>query len=344
MNKQLEHIIKLSSKNENPVLSAFLNLKDVDHSLKKIRSLFVKSKNDLESSGKSITKLDKMLEDNLISGSELKLDSGLKDVNIALYVFDKEVVSLKVNRKFNDQYCINQQPFILPLLRNNFNDIKAIVINRNFVKVFEFENDNLNEVSENLSLIDEKVDEYDSQAIPDRNKDRKDEIVKLYIKQLMSEIEKKYLKSKDKLLFLTNEESLSPIKHYLESSQWKKNFIVEKHNFPNADLIALKERIEQTIEKNKMAHFRPTNNNRQKEYHSLNTIRKEIDLYNMQSFIMRDSLIEMATENIERHQDLNQFILGLIKNKVKVSTYENIRENFIIEVKTLQEKSFTVQS
>jgi len=344
MNKQLDYILKLSSKNEKPVLSAFLNLKDVDHSLKKIRSLFVKCKNELERSGKSIKKLDKMLEDNLVSGSELKLDSGLKDVNVALYVFDKEVVSIKVNRKFKDQYCINEHPFILPLLRNNFNDIKAIVINRNFVKVFEFENDNLNEISMNLSPIDVKVDEYDSQSIPDRNNDRKDEVIKLYIKQLMNEIENKFLRNNDKLLFLSNEESLSPIKQYMESSQWKKNFIVEKHNFPNDDTMAIKERIEQTIEKNKMAHFRPAKNNRQKEYHSLNTVRKEIDLYNMQSFIMRDSLIEMASENIERHQDLNQFILGLIKNKVKVSTYENIKENFIVEVKTFQEKSFTVQT
>ncbi|MBC77660.1 MAG: hypothetical protein CME64_16765 [Halobacteriovoraceae bacterium] len=344
MNKQLERILTISSKNSGPVLSAFLNLKDVDHSLKKIRSLFVKCKNELEKSGQSISKIDKLLEDNLVSGNELQLDSGLKDVNIALYVFENEIISIKVNRHFEDQYCINQHPFILPLLRNNLSDIKAIVINRNMAKVFNFENDNLNEVESNLSLIDDKVDEYDNQSLPDRNNDRKEQFVKSYLKNFLSNLEKSIFKKDDKLLFLTNEEYLSPLKSYMENSQWKKNFIVEKHNFPTKELGPIKERIEQTIKKNKMAHFRPASNNRQREYHSLNTIRKEVDIYNMQSFIMKDSLIGLALSSMDRHQDLNQFILSLIRSSVQVSTFENLKENFIVEVKNIQDRSFIAQA
>ncbi|MCO4754354.1 MAG: hypothetical protein KC478_07715 [Bacteriovoracaceae bacterium] len=343
MNKQIEKLIQSSSKSDGLVLSAFINLKSVDHSLKKLKSLLIKAKNELEHRGSSIEKIDNMLRDNLVSGSELQLDSGLKDVNIALYIYDDKVMSFKVNRNFEDRYIIDSAPFILPLIRNSFIDVKSVIVNRDFVKVYQFENDSLTEIKADLPLLNSTIDEYDSQALQDRNNDRKDEVVRLYVKNLLDKLFNNYLKREDKVLILSNEECLSAIKSQMELSQWKKNFIVEKHNFPTFSKNAIAERVFKAIDKNKMNHFQPVDEKKHRDYHSLNTIKKEIDPYNIRSFMIHDNLVDMALAKIDHHKDLNQFIIRLLETGIKVSSYVNLKENFTVELKNIQERSFVSQ-
>ena len=343
MNNQIEKLIESSSRSDGPVLSAFINLKSVDHSLKKLKSLLIKVKNELENRGSSIKKINQLLKDNLVSGKELKLDSGLSDVNVAIYIFDDQVMTFKVNRNFEDNYIIGESPFILPLIRNSFIDVKAVVVNREFVRLYQFENDSLEEIETEFPLLSSTIDEYDSQSLQDRNKDRKDEVVRSYVKNLLEVLFNSKFKREDKLLFLSNEESLSALKNQLELSQWKKNFIVEKHNFPTQDKKAIEERIFKAIEKNKMNHFRPVDEKNQRDYHSLNTIKKEIDPYNIRSFMIHDNLVQNALANIEHHQDLNKFLLKLIQNNVKVSSYLNLEENFTVELRNIQERNYVSQ-
>lgn len=346
MNTKIAELIKDSASSNQPVLSAFVDLKSEDHSFKKIRSLLIKAQNDLETAGAKIDKLDEILKDNMITGKELNFgDIGLTEVNAAIYVTKDRVFSFRVNRRFSDQFTTNQFPFILPLIKNNFSNIKAMVVNRLFVKLYEFENDDLKLLEDNFPLLDEEenANTYDNQILQDRDKDRRDELVRRYVKKIMTKAANERFNRNDKILVLAKESFLNPVKHFLQESQWKKNFVVEKRNFDHFKEKEVKESFFKAVEKNKMNHFQPLEERNARNYHSINTIKKEIGRYNLKSLMINDALVESSLNQIERDQELNQFLINLIESDVQVSSYENMEDNFSVDLQNIDERKFMGQ-
>lgn len=341
MNKQIKNLINSAAASDQPTLSAFVNLQSEDHSFKKLKSLFTKAKNELQKQGSKIDKLNELLADNLVSGNELNLDTGLSDVNVAIYITKDRVFSIHCARSFNDQYCLNQFPFIIPLIQTNANGIKALVMMRKFTRLYSFDNDNLARIEKDFPVLNEyDLENFDNQVLQDRGKKRDHAIFKAHIKDTLDVAAKECFANDDRVLIVAKEDFLRPVRDYMESSAWKRSHVVEKHNFQHPDDRIIEKKIHDLVEKNKMNHYKSKQDNRSRDFRSLNTIKKDVGLYNIKNFWLKDALAESTLADIPESQDLNQFLISLIESDIQVSSYQNLENNFSVDLINLDDGQY----
>lgn len=347
MENTLNHLIKESLKSKQPTLSAFVNLKDEDHSFKKLKSLLNKAQNQLASAGKKIDLLDTILADGAVSGKELNLNLGLGDANVAIYITEKNIYSFHAHREFNDEFKIANSPYILPIITPDLAGIKVITLMRKFCKVLEFTPEGLKVVGGRFPVLDEaQLAGFEENASEDRSKKRREEIVRRYVAQTLTQATKSHLDPKDKVLIVAKEEFLAPVKRWMEESPWKRSHVVEKHNFSHFDSKTVEKKIREFVEKNKMNHFKESSGRTEREFHTLNRLKKEVSNGNIQSLVISDARIDRASHQInedgEGNRELNDFVISLAQKGAPVSSVSQMNDIFSVNVKNIDEgKAFT---
>lgn len=346
MNRKINEIIATAETNTQPVLSLFLNLKDEDHSYQKIRSILKNAQNDLKHMGKSLDKLDEILMDNSISGSEIMLGTGLKDVNAAIYIFnDKIIVSessssssnIQPDFNFQDTYHIGKSPFIIPLAASSFEDIKALILMRNYTALVTFAN-GAPQVDQSLPVLDEElVNNFNEQLPQDKTRKRLKELAKHHVKDVFATA-RKVLTSKDKILVISNELYFSPARTLMESSPWKKSHIIEMRNFEERNLIESKilAEVERLIKKNKMADFH-SGANKTRNFRTFSALKKETGVYNIDRLLIAESVIENSLIDKSGSEELNNFMISAIKKGAKIYISQNVPDNFSVDLKNLDD-------
>lgn len=118
MNNQLLQQLKKINDNSNIKASLFLEWLPVKTSFESVRVWLKNIKEEAARMGHHLSSVDQILEDQKVSGHEIKLEKKVKlgDKNVALFFTDNEVVALNTFMECKDGYFLNNELFILPLL------------------------------------------------------------------------------------------------------------------------------------------------------------------------------------------------------------------------------------
>lgn len=335
MKRKLEKMIQAGKKSDQPTLSVFVNLKNEDHSFTKLKGLFLRAQNELNKKGLHINKLDEILGDNLISGRELGIASGLSDVNLAIYICQNELFTFPATRTFNDTYHLDKLPYILPIIEKSYADIKAMLMMRKFSCLYGFEKEELRLITDEFPKLNEdELENFDNQMVQDRTKKRSDEMIKRLVRNTLEKAQHHW-KAKDRILIIAKDEFAGPSRVFMDASRWKKSYIVERFNFRHPDNASIERKIYALIEKNRMNHFREVDNAKTKAFNSLNTVKKDVGTHNIKRFWINDEFLVSAINNVAQHKELNDFLLRLVQNGAAIASYENLEENFTVDMKNL---------
>ena len=335
MKRKLEKMIQAGKRSNQPTLSVFVNLKNEDHSFTKLKGIFLRAQNELSKKGLHIDKLDEILGDNLISGRELEIASGLSDVNLAIYVCQNDLFAFPATRTFNDTYHLDKRPYILPIIEKSYADIKAMVMMRKFSCLYGFEKEELRLLTNDFPRLNEdELENFDNQMVQDRTKKRSDEMIRRLVRKTL-EMAQQHWKAKDRILIIAKEEFAGPTRSFMDTSRWKKTYIVEHFNFQHPDNASIERKIYALIEKNRMNHFREVDNAKTKAFSSLNTVKKDVGTHNIKRFWINDELLDSTINNTAQHKELNDFLLTLIQNGAAIASYENLEENFTVDMRNI---------
>lgn len=333
MNNRIRNLVKAAQESRQPVLSVFMNLQNEDHSFKKLRSLFVKARNELRESGQKIDKLEELLADNRISGFEFQPDTGLGDVNIAVYVLKDKVETFSCSRSFNDQYCINDLPFVAPLVEKRRENIKILSLMRNQSELYSYKEGELTKATDDFPTMREyDLSNFDNQTIRDRTKKRSDEIFKNHVSEVLAKAFKTHFSKGDKILIVAAEELLPHAKEKMEASEHKRSYVAERFNFSHFKQTQTIRKIKELVDKNKMADYRPEDDNKTRSFHSLNSVKKETGPFNIRHLNVKEDLLQSALTDMSGFQNLNSFLASLSMEGVSISSYENLDDNFSVDL------------
>lgn len=338
MRREIRNIAKESLSQKGPVLSVFLNLKDEDHSFKKIRSILVSAQKELIKNGQKIPWIDRVLSDEMVSGRELGFNEGLSDTNIAFFAVGDSIHSIRIENEVDETFHISSRPIIIPAISNSLSSVKCIVLDRKHIGVYSFHNNLLRPLAKNFKLLDEEeLENFDNQVVQDRTKKRTDEMIKSHIKSTLQKIQGSCLKKDDQIVVFAPAEYISYVKKNFEQSPFKKNYLVVKHNFPSFDLASIEKKTKEIASKNKLGEFKKPHNSQERTYNSLNTIKKEISHSNIRSLSVSQAFIENVDISNQLGRELNDFLCDLAANGVELQVLKGMDKNFALHLYTFDE-------
>ncbi|MCH2534747.1 MAG: hypothetical protein MK008_09930 [Bdellovibrionales bacterium] len=118
--------------------SLFLEWLPVKTSFESVRVWLKNIKEEASRLGHELPAVDKILQDQKVTGHEIKLEKKVKlgDKNVALFFTGEDVVSLNTFMECKDSYFLNNELFILPLLNGLREPQMILQVSESQIQVF----------------------------------------------------------------------------------------------------------------------------------------------------------------------------------------------------------------
>lgn len=330
MNTILEELVSLESTNNRPVLSAFVNLKHVDHSLRKIKTILIKTQHQLKKNGEFIPVIDEILRDNKVQGRELEFDEGLGDVNIAFYAVGNHIYKVKINFGLNDDVKLLPSPYILPIIRSDYQSIQVLTATKKTLMSYQLdENGHVSDSNIQRYDFSQEISDYDSQAMSELS--RKHQMHHMR-KELNFALEKfsQNFSPDDTIMAFANAQLLGLLKKTLSKGMWRKNFISEAVAIENTK--ELQKHVESLSAKYKVNWFAPNPTDKTVAYDDEKLLMSQNpDMKKIKKIMIRQDYIENSLLDHEEKIEFNNYCLKLIKKGVEVVSYKKMQTCFQIQ-------------